>query len=264
MRFRDKVAIITGAASGMGLEAAKLLASEGAAVALNDLSAEKVEAVAASICAAGGRAIAIPGDIGDQAYVNDATASVVSRFGRVDILLNVAGYAAHGAAEDYEVWDRMVSVNMSGTYYFCRAVGRQSMIPNRRGAIVNISSLSGMVAHPFDIGYIAAKHGVIGITKALAVEWARFNIRVNCICPGYTQTGIFAAVEKSDPEKFRTRGRKVPMGRAADPREQATAMAFLVSDDASFVTGLIMPVDGGQMALSSGWEPPQIAYPGNG
>ncbi|MCV0394872.1 MAG: glucose 1-dehydrogenase [Rhizobiaceae bacterium] len=259
MRFNGKVVIVTGAASGMGLAAAELFAAEGAVVAINDLDRDRVAEVARDITCSGGKAVEIAGDVSDRAFGEGAVDEVIARHGRIDVLLNVAGYAAHGAAEDYEEWERMVAVNMTGPYRLARHVAKKSMIPNRSGAIVNISSLSGMVAHPYDIGYIAGKHGLVGVTKSLAVEWARYNIRVNCICPGFTMTGIFAAVEKKEPEKFKTRARHVPLGRAAVPREIASVMAFLASDDASYVTGLIMPVDGGQMALSSGWLPPEVA-----
>lgn len=263
MRFDNQTAIVTGAASGMGRATARLMAERGAAVVINDVNEKGLATVADEIRDAGGQVLAIPGSIGDRAFVAEATAQAVHDFGRVDMLFNVAGYAAYGPAESYDVWDEMVGVNMSGTYYFCREVARQSMIPNRKGAIVNVSSLSGLVAHPNDIGYIAAKHGVVGITKSLAVEWARHNIRVNCICPGFTMTGIFEAVTKEEPDRFALRARKTPLGRGADPREQATVMAFLASDEASYVTGVIMPVDGGNMALSSGWFPPEV-FPANG
>ncbi len=259
MRFENQIAIITGAASGMGRATAQLMASRGAAVAINDVNGQGLAEVEDELRAKGARVLAAAGSIGDRSFVTEMTAQVVRDWGGVDTLFNVAGYAAYGPAEAYDVWDEMVNVNMSGTYYFCREVARQSMIPNRKGAIVNVASLSGLVAHPNDVGYIAAKHGVVGITKSLAVEWARYNIRVNCICPGFTMTGIFEAVTKEEPDRFALRARKTPLGRAADPREQATVMAFLNSNDASYVTGVIMPVDGGNMALSSGWFPPELS-----
>jgi NAD(P)-dependent dehydrogenase (short-subunit alcohol dehydrogenase family) len=262
MRFKEKVAIITGAASGMGLAAAELLAAEGAILAINDVNADKLDEVTKSLSGAGRTVVAIPGDIANHEFVERATASVISRFKKVDILLNVAGCASHGPAESYDSWDRILSVDLNGAYYFARSVAKLSMIPNRSGSVVNVSSLAGLVAHPFDVGYVAAKHGLVGVTKALAVEWARFNIRVNCVCPGYVRTAIIAAVEKRAPEKFKTRARHVPLGRAGEPNELAAAMGFLASDDASYITGLIMPVDGGQMALSSGWMAPEIEHLG--
>jgi NAD(P)-dependent dehydrogenase (short-subunit alcohol dehydrogenase family) len=129
------------------------------------------------------------------------------------------------------------------------------MIPNKKGAIVNIASLAAMVAYPGDVGYIASKAGVLGLTRALAVEWAKHNIRVNCICPGFTDTQIIKDMEKIDPNRFSERRKRIPMARAARPEEMADAMAYLASDQASYVTGSILNVDGGQIALSSGWSP---------
>lgn len=258
MRFTDKVVIVTGAASGMGLSAARLFADEGATVAVNDLDETAVGQVVDTIRAAGGHAVPLAGDVSDRGWVERAAETVTADHGRVDVLVNNAGIASHGDAETYDSWDRLLDVNLSGPYHLARAVARLSMIPRRSGSIVNVASLAGLVGNPFDVGYVAAKHGIVGMTKALAIEWARYGVRVNCLCPGFTRTAIFAAVQERDPDKFADRAAKVPLGRPADPREQATAMAFLASDDASFVTGLIMPVDGGQMALSSGWNPPQL------
>jgi NAD(P)-dependent dehydrogenase (short-subunit alcohol dehydrogenase family) len=262
MRFQDDVVIVTGSGSGMGRAAARIFADEGATVAVNDLKPEVVDEVVAELEAAGGKAVALAGDISDRTFVEDATASLVAAHGKIDVLVNNAGIASHGDAETYDSWDRIIDVDLSGPYHLARAVARQSMIPRRHGAIVNVASLAGLVANPFDVAYIAAKHGLVGLTKALAIEWARYNVRVNCVCPGSTRTGIFAAVEERDPEKFVLRGEKTPLGRWAEPREQATAMAFLASQDASYITGMIMPVDGGQMALSSGWDAvPQLPDP---
>lgn len=259
MRFKDRVAIITGAASGMGLAAAKLFASEGAIVAVNDLKPDAVQAVVDGIKAAGGRAIAIPGDVASKEVAQQSVRAVIKQAGRVDVLINNAGIATIEPAETYTAWERIRGVDYDAPFYWSQIVGAESMIPNRSGSIVNVSSLAGLVAYGGDIGYIAAKAGLLGITRSLAIEWARYNIRVNCICPGFTETAINQAMEKIDPNRYVERRGRIPMKRAGRAEELADAMAFLASDQASFITGVILPVDGGQMALSSGWSPPPLA-----
>jgi NAD(P)-dependent dehydrogenase (short-subunit alcohol dehydrogenase family) len=255
MRFVDKVAIITGGGSGMGLAASKLFSSEGATVAIIDIKGENAEKAAKAVGEAGGKAFAIQGDVADKNVAQRIVKEVVSRCGRVDILLNNAGIATIKPAVEYTDWERILGVNLNAPFYWSQAVAAQSMIPNKSGAIVNIASLAAMVAYPNDVGYIAAKSGVLGLTRALAIEWAKFNIRVNCICPGFTDTQIIKDMEKIDPNRFIERRKRVPMARAARPEEMADAMAYLASAQASYVTGSVLNVDGGQIALSSGWSP---------
>lgn len=255
MRFRDKVVVITGGGSGMGLAASAIFAAEGAIVAVNDVKAETADKAVAAIEEKGGRAFAIPGDVSSREVAQESVARTVERHGRVDILLNNAGIATIQPAEDYTEWDRITGVDLDAPFLWAQAAAKQSMIPNKGGAIVNISSLAGMVAYPGDVGYIAAKAGVLGLTRSLAVEWAKHGIRVNCICPGFTDTQIIKDMEAIDPNRFTERRRRIPMQRAGRPEEIAKAMAFLASDDASYITGAVLNVDGGQVALSSGWSP---------
>ncbi|MCV0394891.1 MAG: SDR family oxidoreductase [Rhizobiaceae bacterium] len=255
MRFKDKVVIVTGGGSGMGLAASRIFAAEGATIAINDVKAETAEKTVATVESEGGRAFAIPGDVSDAEIAARSVDATVERCGRVDILLNNAGIATIQPAEDYTEWHRVTGVDLDAPFLWAQAVAKRSMIPNGSGAIVNISSLAGMVAYPGDVGYIAAKAGVLGLTRSLAVEWARHGIRVNCICPGFTDTQIIKDMEAIDPDRFAERRRRIPMQRAARPEEIARAMAFLASDDASYITGAILNVDGGQIALSSGWSP---------
>jgi NAD(P)-dependent dehydrogenase (short-subunit alcohol dehydrogenase family) len=255
MRFKDKVVIVTGGASGMGLAASKLFSSEGAIIAIVDINAENAEKAVRAVREAGDEAFAIQGDVADRTVARDAVSDVISRCGRVDILLNNAGIATIKPAEEYTDWDRIIGVNLNAPFHWSQAVAAQSMIPNKRGAIVNVASLAAQVAYPGDVGYIAGKAGVLGLTRALAVEWAKHNIRVNCICPGFTDTQIIKDMEKIDPNRFVERRKRIPMARAARPEEMADAMAYLASDQASYVTGSILNVDGGQLALSSGWSP---------
>lgn len=255
MRFRDKVVIITGGGSGMGLAASRLFAAEGAIVAVNDVKAETAERAVADIVKNGGKAMAIPGDVSRKEVAQASVAEVLRNHGRADILINNAGIATIQPAEDYTEWERIIGVDLNAPFYWSQAVAKQSMIPNKAGSIVNTSSLAGLVAYPGDVGYIAAKAGVLGLTRSLAVEWAKYNIRVNCVAPGFTDTQIIKDMEAIDPNRFVERRRRIPMQRAATPEEMAKAYAFLSSDDASYITGVTLNVDGGQIALSSGWSP---------
>lgn len=255
MRFKDKVVVITGAGSGMGRAAARMFAAEGAVVAVNDFNADTAAAAVAEIEAAGGRAFAIPGDVADETFAQSAIAEVVQRAGRVDILVNNAGVSTIQPATEYQAWRLEMGVNLDAPFYWSRAAAVQSMIPNGGGAIVIVASNACFAAFPGDVGYIASKHGAAGLTKALAVEWAKHNIRVNCVAPGLTETPMVKQGEEKDPERFKVRRARIPMGRTGKPEEQAEAMLFLASDAASYITGLIMNNDGGQMALYSGFSP---------
>lgn len=255
MRFKDKVVIVTGGGSGMGHAASMLFAAEGGIIAVNDVKAETADKTVAEIAAAGGRAFAIPGDVSDPKVAQASVAETVRRAGRVDILLNNAGIATIEPAEDYSKWEKITAVDLDAPFYWSQAAAKQSMLENGSGAIVNIASLAAMVAYPGDVGYIAAKAGVLGLTRSLAIEWARRGIRVNCICPGFTDTQIIKDMEAINPDRFVERKGRIPMARAAQPMEIAKAMAFLASDDASYITGSVLNVDGGQIALSSGWSP---------
>lgn len=255
MRFKDKIVVITGAGSGMGRAAAKMFASDGATVAVNDLNPEAANATVDAIAKAGGRAYALPGDVASEEIAVASIKKVVSEFGRIDVLVNNAGISTIQPATEYAAWRKTMSINLDAPFFWSRAAAVESMIPNRSGAIVIVSSNAGFAAFPGDVGYIASKHGVTGLTKALAVEWAKHNIRVNCLCPGLTETAMIKQMEALDANRFVERRRRIPMGRIGKPEEQAAAMLYLASDEASYVTGLIMNNDGGQMALYSGFSP---------
>lgn len=259
MRFKGKVAIVTGGGSGIGLATCRLLAEEGAIVAVNDLKAEAVDAVVAEIQERGGQAMGLIGDVSDPEFASASVSRVLSAYGAIDVLVNNAGIATIEPAETYSAWRRINAVNLDAPFYWSQAVAREAMLPAKSGAIVNVSSLAGLNAYPGDVGYIASKHGVVGLTKAMAVEWARQGVRVNCLCPGFTETQIIRDMEEIDPNRFASRRDRIPTRRAATPEQQAEVIAFLASSAASNLTGVILNSDGGQLALSSGWGPREEA-----
>jgi len=253
--FEGKVVIITGAGSGMGYATAKVFAAQGAIVGLNDVQPEGIKKAAAEIGRTGGSAFLLLGDISKRDVVEELARSAVSQYGRIDILVNCAGIATVQPAAEYTAWDKIIGVDLTGSFNWAQAVAVHSMLPNNAGVIINISSITGLSAIPNDIGYCSAKAGVVGLTKGLAVEWATRNIRVNCICPGFTETQIIKDMEAIAPGRFDEARRRIPMRRTAQPEEISSVIMFLASAAASYVTGAIIPVDGGVMALQSNFSP---------
>lgn len=247
----QKVAVITGAASGMGRATARLFADEGAQVALADRNGPGAEVVAEEITAAGGRARAWELDVSDAAGIERFVAEVVAHFGQLDILVNNAGVSLPAAidAVDWEAaWSTTIAVNLTGEARLARACVPH-LVTSGAGRIVNIASTEGLGATAFMSPYTASKHGVIGLTRSLAVELGARGVTVNCICPGPIDTGMTAPIPDEAKAKFARR--RVPLRRYGDPEEVAHATLSFVLPAASFVNGAVLAVDGGMTAQNT-------------
>lgn len=249
MKLAGKVAIVTGAGSGFGEGIARRFAAEGALVAVNDLRASATDNVVRAIEAAGGKAIGVSGDIASAKVVEEIVAETMARFGRVDVLINNAGYT-HANQSLLTVteddFDRVFEVNVKSIYHFIRSV-----IPVMRkqagGSVINVGSIGAIRPRPGLGWYCASKGAVITLTKTMAVEFAPDRIRVNCICPSAGDTGMMLSSLGEDTAERRARVlNTIPLGRFATPEDVANMAAFLSSDEASYLTGGIFPVDGGR------------------
>ncbi|HQV70668.1 MAG TPA: SDR family oxidoreductase [Thermoflexales bacterium] len=247
--FAGKTALVTGAASGMGAAAARLFAQAGAHVLIVDRAEEAAQKMAAQI---GGAFIA--GDVSSSAFCQSAVDEAVARFGRLDCVVNAAGtiVRANALNTSDDDWLRVLSVNTNGVFFMCRSAIRQ-MQKQGGGAIVNFGSIWGDVGAKGHVAYAASKGAVHQITRSLALDHARENIRVNAVCPGEVDTPMLRAAGRAKPltdDEAREIGeRVVPMGRLAQPEEIARVVLFLCSDAASYMTGAMVPVDAGYTAM---------------
>ncbi len=254
-RLDGKVAVITGAGSGMGKAMAQLFAAEGAKLVLADISGKQDEVAAAVGGGAGVGAVAVHCDVGDEAQVQAMIAKAESAFGRLDVLCNNAGFGGGMAPlhkQSLEHWDRIHNTNIRGVF-LCMKYGIISMLGSGGGAIVNTGSASAVVGWKHHSVYGAAKAGVHQLTKIAALDYSDKNIRVNAIAPGTMWTGLVAASQthETPPEGFPTLA-GIPMGRWGLAKDIAQAALYLASDEAAYVTGVILPVDGGYSIGFSG------------
>ncbi|MFZ5631224.1 MAG: SDR family NAD(P)-dependent oxidoreductase [Bacillota bacterium] len=246
MRLRDKVAIVTGAGRGIGRATAEIFSGEGAKVAVADLDFESAVRVAGEIESAGGDALAVKVDIAEKSSVEDMVEAVLQKYGRVDILVNNAGWDKVEPFMDSteETWDKVVAINLMGAINCCRAV-LPTMISRQYGKIVCVSSDAGRVGSSGEAVYSAAKGGVLAFSKTLAREMARYNININCVAPGPTDTPLFAATAASNPKIAEAMVKRIPLRRLGQPSDIAYAVLFLASDEAAYITGQTISVNGG-------------------
>ncbi|RPH45644.1 MAG: 3-oxoacyl-ACP reductase FabG [Burkholderiales bacterium] len=243
MRLKDKVAIVTGAAQGIGLATAIRFAADGARVVVADLNAQRVDAAVASLRAAGGRALGCLVDVTDRTTIDAMVSQVRAEWGRIDVLINNAGITkdARLAKMSSAQFDSVIAVNLKGVFECTQAVA-ESMVAQGSGSIVNASSVVGLYGNFGQTNYAATKAGVIGLTKTWARELGPKGVRVNAVCPGFVKTAILETIPEEVMQKMVA---KVPLGRLGSPEEIAAVYAFLASDDASYLNGAVIEVSGG-------------------
>jgi len=252
MRLRDKIAIVTGAGSGIGRAAAMLFAREGALLMLNDIDAESLDKVATQVGKDRNRAVT--GDVAKEDTARRLAGEAIAAFGRIDVLVNNAGihFLKDVTEMSVEEWDRLMDINLKSMFLCCKHV-IPHMLQRRKGSIVNLASISSFIGQEVEgastFAYNITKAGALQLTKSLASRYAAEGIRVNCVCPGNVETNILkrgTADEVAD--LWRQAARLEPMQRNAQPEEIANAILFLASDEASFVTGCPLLVDGGYLS----------------
>jgi NAD(P)-dependent dehydrogenase (short-subunit alcohol dehydrogenase family) len=251
-RLSGKVAMITGGGTGIGQACAKSFGAEGACVAVAGRRKGPLDEVVREIEGTGGKALAVTCDVTDRASVEVAVAATVQHFGRLDVVVNNAGAVLVATVDKTsdEDWQRLLAANLTGTFLMSRAV-----LPELRksggGSIVNIGSILGLVSRKERAAYSASKAGVIGLTRAMAIDHAHENIRVNCVCPSIIETelGMQSIAKAADPEaERRRRSAEIPLGRMGQPEDVAHMVLYLASDESAWVTGAALPLDGGLTA----------------
>ncbi len=247
--LRERVALITGGAGGLGRVFAEGLAASGAFVAVADIDGGGAGGVAAAINQRGQQAVALHVNVTDARSVQEAADRLCKEFGRIDVLVNSHGTTKRMPAEEFPVaeWDRIIAVNLTGVFLCCQIVGRV-MLRQKKGSIINLASIGGLVALPMSVAYCASKGGVVQLTRTLGVEWAPLGVRVNAIAPCSVNTPLVQRVLETEPEYRHRVLDQIPVGRIAEPADIVGATLFLASDASAMVTATILSVDGGYVA----------------
>jgi len=241
--LKDKVSLVTGASQGIGLATSLALAEAGAKVAVAARSADKLASLVSGIQAAGGEALAVPMDVADAAQVKAGFQQALTKFGKLDILVNNAAITRDTLAlrMKLEDWDAVLRTNLTGAH-LCIQQALSSMLKQRSGRIINITSVVAETGNAGQANYVASKAGLIGLTRAIAVEVASRNITVNAVAPGFVETPMTDPLSNELKEKMKS---LIPLGRFGKDREIATAIVFLASDEAAYITGQVLGVNGG-------------------
>lgn len=251
--FSGQTVLITGGASGIGLEAASIFAGYGGSVAIADINQDKLEN---AIVQLEGHHISVHCDVSDEGSVKQMVTETTTGLGQINVLINCAGVAdafLPTTKQSKQNWQRVIDINLTGTYLTCRAVA-PFMLKQRKGVIINVSSIAGLAGMPNRNAYTASKHGVAGITKSLSGEWCSKGIRVIAVAPGYVKTPMVTELIEKGQLDEKTISQRTPMGRLATPKEIGNVMVFLASPLASYITGTVISVDGGYIG-HGGAEP---------
>ncbi len=247
-KLKDKVAFVTGAGSGIGKEVALLYAKEGAKVVVSDINDDNSQSVVDEILKSGGDAIYVNANTAVPEEVEALVAKTVEKYGRLDIACNNAGIGGKinpAAEQSIEDWKTIIDINLNGVFYGCK-YATQQMLKNGGGAIVNLGSIHSITAVPGSVGYAAAKHGVLGLTRNFGVEYAAHNIRINAVGPGYIDTPLLNVL---DEQAYKTLVTRHPIGRLGKAEEVANLVLFLSLDTSTFINGGYYTIDGGYTAV---------------
>jgi|TARA_B110000285_G_C15061654_1_gene582723 NAD(P)-dependent dehydrogenase (short-subunit alcohol dehydrogenase family) len=248
MKLENKVVIITGAGSGIGAATAKLFGTHGATVVVSDINLEKAKKIVSQIKKGGGTALAIKTDVTEFEEVESLIVTTVKEYGRLDVMINNAGIGGKQqlktADHTHDDWHTVIAVNQTGVFY-CMKVALKQMLAQGHGSMVNVASLAGLKASGNNLSYSASKFAVVGMTKSAALEYGRKNIRINAVCPGYTQSALLDQLLSVSPGMGDKLKRFIPMGRFGEANEIAEAICWLASENSKFITGQTITLDGG-------------------
>lgn len=248
MNLENKVVVITGAGSGIGAATAQLFGIHKATVVVSDIDLESAEQVTDEINKGGGKAFAVKTDVTRFQEVEELIQSVVKNHGKLDVMVNNAGiggkHQARTAEHTLDDWHNVIAVNQTGVFY-CMKLAIKQMLKQGRGTIVNVASLAGLKASGNNLSYSASKFAVVGMTKSAALEYGRKNIRINAVCPGFTQSALLDQLLAVSPDMGDKLKRFIPMGRFGEAAEIAEAICWLSSENSKFITGQTITLDGG-------------------